>query len=242
MWSDPSLKYSLYQPGPEDVYGYGNHVIKVKNSLGLVTDAFFMLDSNEYTDGDILGIFWKYDNIHADQIAWYKENVEAIDAANKKILPFCPMFNSLAFFHIPLEEYATAWNEFRDNGYKDTENVKYIDGWYNENDAVVCHGAYPENFFETILELGSTSGLFCGHDHINNAILEYKGVKLVYGMSIDYLAYVDPNLNELGSQRGCTVITLNRLGGTDVKFENYYQDKYVTQYEKEEVTMQWAEK
>lgn len=239
MWSDPSLKYSLYQPGPENVDGYGNHVIKVKNSKGIVTNAYFLLDSHDYTDGDILGIQWKYDNIHENQIKWYKENVLAIDAANKAIDPTYPMFSSLAFFHIPLEEYATAWNEFRANGYKDTENVKYIDGWYNENDEVVCHGIYPENFFETVLELGSTKALFCGHDHVNNAILEYKGVKLVYGMSIDYLAYVDPSLNELGSQRGCTVINLTQDGDLSVSLENYYQDKYVSQYEKEEVAMQW---
>lgn len=242
MWADESLKYSIYEPGPENVDGYGNQVIKVKNSLGIVTDAFFVLDSHDYTDGDVLGIMWKYDNIHENQIEWYKENVKAIDEANKKIFPLYPMFNSLVFLHIPLEEYETAWQEFRTNGNKDTENVKYIDGWFNENDEAVCHGVHPDNFFETIVELGSTSAIFSGHDHINNAILEYKGVKLVYGMSIDYLAYIDPALDSLGSQRGCTVITLNRLGGVGVSLENYYQDKYVSKYEKENVTMQWAEK
>lgn len=42
--------------------------------------------------------------------------------------------------------------------------------------------------FDTALELGSTSGFFCGHDHYNNASIEYKGIRLTYGMSIDYLA------------------------------------------------------
>lgn len=242
MWADSNLKYSIYQPGPDDVDGYGNQVIKVKNSQGIVTDAFFVLDSHDYTDGDVLGIMWKYDNIHENQIEWYKENVLAIDAANKTILPNCPMFNSLVFLHIPLEEYETAWQEFRNNNNQDTENVKYIDGWYHENDEAVCHGVHSDNFFETILELGSTSAIFCGHDHINNAILEYKGVKLVYGLSIDYLAYINPSLNNLGSQRGCTVINVDRLGGVEVSLENYYQDKYVSEYEKENVTMQWAEK
>lgn len=237
MWSDPSLKYSLYQEGPEDVYGYGNHVIKVKNSKGIVRDAFFMFDSNEYTDGDILGIMWKYDNIHEDQIAWYKENVIAIDNANKVIDPSCDMFTSLAFFHIPLEEYSIAWDEYKANGHQNTTDVQVQDGFYHEDGEKSYSGIYSENLFETMLELGSTKGVFCGHDHVNNAIVKYKGINLVYGMSIDYLAY--PNLFSEGAQRGCTVIDLDREGGVEISLENYYQDKYVTQYEKEEPVMQW---
>ena len=88
-----------------------------------------------------------------------------------------------------------------------------------------------------MLELGSTKGIFCGHDHVNNAVLEYKGILLTYGMSIDYLAYT--NLNSEGAQRGCTVINLTQDGELSVSLENYYQDKYPSKYEKEEITMQW---
>ena len=238
MWADPDLKYSLYQAGPEDIYGYGNHVIKVKNSRGIVTNAFFMLDSNEYVDGDILGIQWKYDSIHQDQIDWYKENVLAIDAANKAIDSSYPMFKSLAFFHIPLEEFGIAWNEYRDNGYQDTEDVKVIDGYFHEKGEKSYPGIYGCNMFETMQELGSTQGVFCGHDHVNNAIINYKGINLVYGMSIDYLAYSE--LFEEGAQRGCTVITVPQDGDISISLENYYQDKYVSKYEKEPFVDQWA--
>ena len=236
LWGADDLKYSLYQEGPTDVDGYGNHVIKVKNSDGIVKEAFFMIDSHAYTDGDILGIQWKYDSIHENQIEWYKENVLAIDAANKAIDPDYPMFSSLAFFHIPLEEYETAWEEFKANAYQDTENVKYKSGWFHEDDEKSYHGMYSENLFETMLELGSTKATFCGHDHVNNAILEYKGIHLVYGMSIDYLAYTD--LAQKGAQRGCTVISIDG-DDLEISLENYYQDKYPGKYEKEEVTMQW---
>ncbi len=234
-YANPDLKYSLFQKGPEDVDGFGNQVIKVKNSKGIVTSAFFVLDSHDYTDGDILGIQWKYDNIHENQIAWYKENVLAIDKANKAIDPDYPMFPSLCFFHIPLEEYNTAWQEYKANGYKDTENVKYFGGGYYEDDEKVCCGVHPDNFFETVLELGSTKGIFCGHDHENNASVEYKGVRLTYGMSVDYLAYI--GIDKKGAQRGCTVITLSKDGELSVSLENYYQDKYVSKYEKEKVNL-----
>lgn len=231
-YANPELKYSLFQKGPEDVDGYGNHVIKVKNSQGIVTRAFFMIDSNSYVGGDLLGIGQVYDNIHENQVAWYKETVLAIDSANKAIDPNCPMFSSLCFFHIPLEEYEIAWNEFTENGNQDTENVKYISGGYYEG---VCKGAGSDDFFETALELGSTKGIFCGHDHVNNASVEYKGVRLTYGMSIDYLAYMGIHKN--GAQRGCTVISFSKDGELSVSLENYYQEKYVSKYEKEEVSL-----
>lgn len=235
LWGAEDLQYSLFKKGPADIDGFGNYIIKVKGTDGKVKNAFYLLDSHAYTDGDVLGIQWKYDNIKESQINWYKESVLAIDAANND---GDDIFTSLAFFHIPLEEYGMAWNEYRENGYKETENVKHKDGYLHEEDEKSYCGIYSENFFETMLELGSTKATFCGHDHINNVILEYKGINLVYGMSIDYLAYTD--LNAKGAQRGCTVIELGADGELeDITLENYYQDKYPSKYEKESVTMQW---
>lgn len=232
-YANPDLKYCLYQPGPEDVDGYGNHVIKVKNSKGIVTNAYFILDSHDYTNGDILGIAGQYDNIHENQVEWYKENVLTIDKANKAVDPDCGMFPSLLFFHIPLKEYDDAWQEYKANGYQDTENVKCFGGGYYEDNEKVCCGVGDDNLFETALELGSTKGMFCGHDHVNNASLDYKGIRLTYSMSIDYLAYI--GIDKEGAQRGCTVITLSKDGDLSVSLENYYQDKYVSRFEKENV-------
>ena len=181
----------------------------------------------------MLGVLGKYDNIHQNQVDWYRENVLAIDAANKAIDPDYPMFPSLLFFHIPLREYDDAWKEYRANGSQDTENVKYIDGGYYEDNEKVCCGVGDDSLFETALELGSTKGMFCGHDHVNNATLEYKGIRLTYGMSVDYLAYI--GIDKKGAQRGCTVISLSKDGELSVSLENYYQDKYVSKYEKENV-------
>ncbi len=236
MWGADNLKYSLFKKGPADVDGFGNYIIKVKGTDGRVNNAFFLIDSHDYNEGDVLGISGDYDRIHDNQIEWYKNSVMAIDAANND---GDKMFNSYAFFHIPLEEYDIAWKEYAANDYKDTENVKYITGGYHEPDEKVCCSSHSENFFETMLELGSTKATFVGHDHVNNAILEYKGIKLVYGMSIDYLAYVNPVTNNIGPQRGCTVINVEADGDFNVSLENYYQDKYESKYEKESVSMSW---
>lgn len=227
VWSDDGLEYSLFKKGPEDVDGVGNYIIKVKNNQGVVKNALFCMDSNDYRKDDLLGITGNYDNFHDNQIEWYKSKVNEIDAYNKAINPAEPMFTSLAFFHIPLEEFGIAWEEYKANG--NTDDVIHISGEHREP---TCSSPFADDFFETVLELGSTKAIFCGHDHINNGTIEYKGVKLVYGMSIDYLAYVTTAFT--GFQRGCTVVTVDGEE-IEVSHENYYQDKYESKYCKEPI-------
>lgn len=227
--------HCLMRKGPENVDGYGNQVFNIVNSDGVITRSLFTVDSHSYVDGDFLGIFWKYDNIHENQIEWYKsiieENKKNNSAKNTDITP-----KSSVFLHVPLTEYKDAWDEFAANNYADTENVKFNYGTAGESGKIVYPGFYEDEFFETMQTLGSTDSVFCGHDHLNNFSLEYKGIDLVYSYSVDYLAYV--GIYELGSQRGCTVINTGTDGEIEYSAENYYQDKYVSQYEKESVTMQ----
>ena len=240
--------HCLMRKGAEDIDGYGNQVFNIVNSNGIITRSIFTIDSHSYVDGDIFGIFWKYDSVHENQIEWYKETVKANQTHNKMKLYESSdsqflQNNSVAlnpkstvFLHIPFAEYKTVWDEYAANGYADTENVKWNYGVGGEKDPVVYHGVYEDNFFETMVELQSTDSVFCGHDHLNNFSLNYKGIDLAYSYSVDYLAYV--GISKLGSQRGCTVMNIAPDGTMEKTIENYYQDKYVSQYEKEEVTMQ----
>ena len=240
--------HCLVRDGAEDVDGYGNQVFNIINSDNLITRSIFTIDSHSYIDGDILGIMWKYDNIHENQIEWYRNVIEENNEYNKFRMAASSDSNfsknnmhllkvpSSVFLHIPIEEYKTAWTEYAENGYKDTENVKYNYGKAGESDRIVYHGVYSDNFFETMLDLGSTDSVFCGHDHLNGFSLTYKGIALNYSYSVDYLAY--SGISKLGSQRGCTVILIDEKGGIEYSAENYYQDKYVSYFDKEEVTMQ----
>ncbi len=241
FYENSGFKYCIFQSGPDDVDGYGNQVINVKNSKGVITQSLYVFDSHSYTDGDYLGILWKYDNIHENQVQWYKDNVNMLNEQNTAVLKQLGSneksdIKSSAFFHIPLTEQRDAWYEYMDNGFKDTENVKHIYGKAGESGKIVFSGMGEDNLFEAMLELGSTKSVFCGHDHDNNFSIDYKGIRLTYSMSIDYLAY--SGIYKRGAQRGCTVINYSPDGSFDCKAENYYQDKYQSLYEKESVTMQ----
>ncbi len=246
FYSSENFKYCLYQVGDENIDGYGNSVINIKNSDGIITQSIVTIDSHAYTGTGLIDILkMDYDHIHDNQIAWYKTNMENISKYNASVIENMEnkdellakygKANSLLFFHIPIEEYKDAWLEYSENGFKDTENVKLIYGTASETGRVVFNSDTPTNLFETMQELGGNQGVFCGHDHVNNFSIDYKGIRLTYGMSIDYIAYAD--IDTLGSQRGCTVITVKPDGTFDCVAENYYQDKYATDM-REEVTMQ----
>lgn len=240
--------HCLLRKGPEDVDGFGNQVFNIVKSNGVITRSLFTVDSHSYVDGDFFGIMWKYDNIHDNQIEWYRETVKAnqthnmmksYSSSDSKFLEENPTAlnpKSSVFLHVPLSEYKDAWNEYVENGYADTENVRYNYGKAGESGKVVYPGIYEDEFFETMQELHSTDSVFCGHDHLNNFSVNYKGIDLTYSYSVDYLAYV--GIYKLGSQRGCTVINVAEDGSIDYSAQNYYQDKYVSHYEKENVTMQ----
>jgi len=114
--------------------------------------------------------------------------------------------------------------------------VQLIYGTVGEkNDGVF---AAEENcgLFDRALALGSTQAFFCGHDHINNFKIKYKGIDLTYTYSIDYLAYFGISKN--GANRGCTMIDIMQDGTYSSRLESYYQDKYVPVLEKEQVSME----
>lgn len=50
FYTDDNYKYCLFQKGPEDVDGEGNHIIEVKNSKGIITQGLIRIDSLSYVD------------------------------------------------------------------------------------------------------------------------------------------------------------------------------------------------
>lgn len=227
-YEDASLKYSIFTTGPKEIDGVGNQLIRVENTEGKLVQGLFLMDSHSYTDGDIFGIFWKYDNIHKNQIEWYEQKVLELQKEN-------PEVKSLMFMHIPLVEARDACNEYlaKKNG-----DTKYVSGEIHEKEPYVYCGMGEDDMFETIQRLGSTKAIIFGHDHKNNLVLNYKGVDLIYNNSIDYLAYI--GISKLGDYRGCMVINIAPDGTYSETHESYYQDKYPSHFPKEEVTFENA--
>ena len=241
FYENEEYQYCLFRAGPEDVDGYGNHIIEVKNSDGIITQAMVLIDSQAYIKDNIIeSIKGTYDNIHENQVQWYENEITRMTEENKAVNTEAETVKTLAFFHIPLVEMLDGWNEFKDNGYKDTDTVKYLGGIMGEGGKVVYCGLGEDELFEKMVELGSTKAMFNGHDHLNNTTFQYKGIQFSYGYSIDYFAY--SGIDKLGSQRGCTMITCSPDSTFVIDKYNYYSERYdLENFEREDVTMQWQD-
>lgn len=241
FYEKEEFEHCLFQAGPTDVDGFGNHTIEVKNSQGIITQAIVLIDSQAYIKNNVIeSIKGTYDNIHPNQVEWYESEILRMNAENENISKESVPVKSLAFFHIPLVEMADAWYEFEENGFKDTENFKYIEGIIGETGRRVYCGLGEDDMFEKMLELNSTKAMFNGHDHLNNTTFEYKGIQFSYGYSVDYFAY--SGIDKLGSQRGCTMITCKPDTTFTIDKYNFYSDRYNLEgFTREEVTMQYED-
>ena len=181
----------LTDPNPE-VTGDSNHIVKVRNDDGTINNTMVMIDSNSYPE--LMGK-GGYDCIHDDQVEWYEMQMKKLKEEENG------NNNSLLFTHIPLKEYSKAWKLYRNN----SDKVKYHMGSADEN---ISYSKYATRMFDMILECGGTKGVFCGHDHLNDFSVEYKGVRLTYAKSIDCLLYA----KNLSGHRGGTLIELDYDG------------------------------
>ena len=174
--------------------------------------------------------------MHDDQLDWYEKAIKDISRIAGKLV------NSIVFQHIPMPVYRDVINaavETLGANWQDTINANrtygkqlklntsigeliYHGGICNEPDHEVCC-SYVGDFhghtfdggheFERLLSVGSTKYVFCGHDHRNTFSFTYKGIRLSYGMSIDYSANgivpVDnQDIFDEVDQRGGTLITI----------------------------------
>lgn len=155
-----SVPYNLTGQA-EGLSGITNFIIPVKSSDGK-KDALVLYCFDSHSYSSIKGI-GGYDYLKFDQIDWYMQNSKAYTRANGNIpLP------SLAFFHIPLPEYNQAAS---------SEEAILI-GTRMER---ACAPQLNSGMFAAMKQSGDILGVFVGHDHDNDFVVNWKGILLAYG-------------------------------------------------------------
>ncbi|MDD3428763.1 MAG: metallophosphoesterase [Oscillospiraceae bacterium] len=188
--------YSIFSCGPAQLNGVGNYIIKLVNEENVPLCALVMLDSGMYGDG---WFFSGFDCIHSCQTAWCSTALRSLKSQN-------PALTAFAFFHMPLAQYKTAYEQMK-LGNKD---VTYHFGSIGEPNDYFGISKNDCDFFQTAEKDGILKGMFCGHDHYNTLSLTYHGIRLTYGMSVDYLGY--SGIGKRYTQRGGTVLTIQSDG------------------------------
>lgn len=113
-------------------------------------------------------------NFTDEQVEWYRDTVNEISEQEGRVVP------SFVFFHIPIQETNDAYKLY-------LEDPSVGDGFI-EDPRVQSENT---GFFDAVKELSSTDALFFGHDHLNNAIIEYDDVLFCYAMKTGYTVYYD---------------------------------------------------
>ena len=209
-------EYCVYEKG-DPALGNGNYTIAVEEN-GTVVEGVLMMDSHDRMP------FTKEDGTESnewaklipEQLDWYRAQIAELEAHGCK--------DSTMIMHIPIYAYRDAWTaafksdldpskltvadsltgDCWNDGYKNSIGVKY-EG--------ICSYPADEGAFDVMRELGSTKHILCGHDHVNNFIIPYQGVKFVYCLKTGAGCYWNPVLN------GGTYLLVTKDGVTDVWHE-----------------------
>lgn len=195
-----SYDYCLSKHGDKSLSGVGNYVLPIYKSGDSEPKALvWCLDSGNYiSEIDKLKSEYNadfeghrnsgYDYIKSDQIAWYEESSRLIE--NK----FGKKINSLMAFHIPLQESYYAW--------VDRENWE----WTGSKNEEVCASGINSGLFNKILSRGDVKAIVNGHDHVNDYMVNYHGVKLCYSPNFSTLTYHSESV------MGARVFNINESG------------------------------
>ena len=180
--SDSADSYCMFKDiQQDDVEGNCNFVIHLKDGDKVKEQLIFM-DSNRYHFGtDYNG----YDYFKNPQIGWYKSMVNYSKDLNEAANPA----KSLMFYHIPLPEI----NKITDQEKMLKDDPKYC-FLYGEKREKTCPPDEDLGFFKVIDEMDATTGMFFGHDHVNDYEAIYNDVYFCYGLKSTDRIYYDEDM------------------------------------------------
>lgn len=170
------------------VSGDSNQVLTVSASGGRGPGfALWLLDSGRYSPEKVAGQEieeYTYETIHADQVAWYRNESLALERRAGAPVP------GLMFFHIPLWEHRHMWygspTEWTEEAHAEAVTKHAVVGERHEREYTA---QFNPGLFLAALERGDVKGIFCGHDHINTYAGNYFGIQLGYGPGTGFGTY-----------------------------------------------------
>lgn len=181
--------------------GCGTYTIPILSSAGdALAFNLWMIDSREYDEEG------RYGAVTPEQIAWYVNKSEALQAQNNgEIVP------SLMFQHIPVPEIYDALLEVNRFTPYAVKRIYTDDRFYVVNPETINAGRLAEypcppyhNYgqFDAIAGRGDVLAMFFGHDHSNTFNITHRGVDLVATPKTNFQGFG-------GVDRGARLITLN---------------------------------
>jgi hypothetical protein len=206
-----SYAHFIYEIG-DPAFGGGNFVIAIQEGEK-IAEALIMMNSHNqesYIDGaGNQQTAWS--KLTQEQIVWLREQTKLLKEKGCK--------DATLMLHIPIYAYRLAsqaayketvdlskltikesegtecWNE----GYEDSIGVQH-------EPSGICSYPMDDGVFTAIKEDGLIKHVLAGHDHVNNWIIRYEGITLMYALTTGAGCYWEPDLS------GGTVLKINQDG------------------------------
>ncbi len=146
--------------------GVGNYIINVCEGDRIV-ESVFMMDSHHGQPNEI-------------QQEWFRYNAEKINEQSNNAAEIMLMF------HIPLPEYQYAFDAAWCASDKRWRKEYAACGERNEDICCEKRDGVPvqRGFFEILQNTETVKHVFCGHEHVNDFSILYKGIRLTYTMKV----------------------------------------------------------
>ncbi|MEL4505937.1 metallophosphoesterase family protein [Luteococcus sp. H138] len=206
----------------DSVNGHANLMLPIAGRRGRGTAAaLWLLDSGRYEEETLDGQKveeYTYETLHADQVAWYREqSMELAKRNGGRPVP------GLMWMHIPVWETRFMWygspTDWTDESHaKALVKHQITDPQRNEREYV---SQFNSGIYNTVREQGDVMGIYFGHDHINTYEGNYFGVHLGYAPGTGYGTYgLDGDKKH--HLRGCRVFTLDERKPGEFTTRNLY--------------------
>lgn len=238
-----SFEYCLFKTGPElgttnngNVVKAGNYVINIventESGFDVLKTLIFMDTGDSVSGSQKANGRRRYNNgynwdcLNSLQLQFYQDCYNAASRYSEDEL------SSVIFIHIPIFAYVDAIgaalktdisvfnvNEFNNYAatisYADSFNASIWNEGYKNSFGVmhepVGSAQYDDCVFEVIKD--STDCIISGHEHINNFVINYQGVRLCYTMKTGFGSYHDESMN------GGTVLAIDNSGSVSIRHE-----------------------
>ena len=190
-WMVTQFYYSQYARflwGANNLGVAGNFFVNITNE-GVPVHTFFFLSSQESRAASS-----DYEPYTLEQIAWFEWASDGINARAGAIVP------STIMLHIPLPIFNNVWA------------YGYIISGTSSHEAYSA--PHDNGFFEVIYARGATENIIAGHDHSNNAIAIYRGIRFA---SVPFITGNIAIFGAPGTNQGAMIITILPCGTLELE-------------------------
>jgi len=186
-----SYPHCLSKAGDKSISGVGNYVVPLYGKDDELKFAFWCMDSGSYISAkDKAALFGDgkaaysglnqttvdYAFVQYDQIEWYLKVSRMLEKENDGLVP------GLMAMHIPLQEIFTAW-----------ENRSKLE-WTGQKNEYVSSGCHNSGFYEAMRYRGDIKSCVFGHDHKNDYMVNYGGIKLAFCSNLSRTTYYQEDM------------------------------------------------